>query len=521
MTRAPAAADARPARRPDHVRRHHPLRHPRRRASSTTATALVFHATGTGGRAMEGLADSGMLEGLIDVTTTEVADHLFGGVLSAGPDRLGAVARTRHPLRRLLRRPRHGQLLGARDRPRPLRPPPALPPQPERHADAHHRRGVPRDRRLDRREAQRLPRAGPLPDPRARRLRPRRRRRRLPRPGRPTPRSSTRSKPASSRPPTAASPGCPSTSTTRRSPTPSSPPTGRSPEAPCPPSPAPRSSPGSTAMVADGEPIIGGGAGTGLSAKCEEAGGIDLIVIYNSGRYRMAGRGSAAGLLAYGNANAIVKEMAAEVLPVVRHTPGPRRRQRHRPLPADGPVPRRAEGDGLLRRAELPDRRPLRRHHARASFEETGMGYGLEVEMIAAAHALDLLTTPYVFDPDEAVAMTRAGADVIVAHMGVTTGGAIGATSAQLARRLRRRRSTPSPPPPAATRADVIVLCHGGPIAEPADAALRPRACRRLPRLLRRLLDGAPAGRARRSPTRPAPSRRSAKPEETPCPASS
>src|SRR5689334_419353 len=182
-------------------------------------------------------------------------------------------------------------------------------------------------------------------------------------------------------------------------------------------------------MAAEKKPIIGGGAGTGLSAKSEEAGGIDLIVIYNSGRYRMAGRGSAAGLLAYGNANEIVKDMAREVLPVVKHTPVlagvngtdpfvlmPQFLAELKALGFSGVqnFPTIGLFDGVMR----------------ASFEETGMGYGLEVDMIRQAHALDLLTTPYVFNPDEAKAMTAAGADIVVAHMGVTVGGSIGATSA-------------------------------------------------------------------------------------------
>src|SRR5438128_1864574 len=183
-------------------------------------------------------------------------------------------------------------------------------------------------------------------------------------------------------------------------------------------------------MIAEGVPIVGGGAGTGLSAKAEEAGGIDLIIIYNSGRYRMAGRGSAAGLLAYGNANEIVKEMALEVLPVVKKTPVlagvngtdpfvimPRLLAELKTMGFSGVqnFPTVGLFDGTMRQ----------------SFEETGMGFGLEVDMIAEAHKLDLLTTPYVFNPDEAVAMTKAGADIIVAHMGVTTGGAIGAKAAK------------------------------------------------------------------------------------------
>ena len=222
-------------------------------------------------------------------------------------------------------------------------------------------------------------------------------------------------------------------------------------------------------MIKNRQPIIGGGAGTGLSAKCEEAGGIDLIVIYNSGRYRMAGRGSLAGLLAYGNANDIVKDMAREVLPVVQNTP-------------------------VLAGVNGTDPFMIREHFLdelialgfsgiqnfptvglfegvfRKNLEETGMGYGLEVDLIKAANAKDLLTTPYVFSAEEAVAMTEAGADIIVAHMGLTTGGAIGAETAlklsdcpaiiegwaSAARKIRK---------------DVIVLCHGGPISSPEDAA--------------------------------------------------
>jgi predicted TIM-barrel enzyme len=221
-------------------------------------------------------------------------------------------------------------------------------------------------------------------------------------------------------------------------------------------------------MIARKEPIVGGGAGTGLSAKCEEAGGIDLIIIYNSGRYRMAGRGSLAGVLAYGNANEIVKEMAREVLPVVKRTPvlagvngtDPFLLVDHfldelksmgfsgiQNFPTVGLI------DGLFRK----------------NLEETGMGYGLEVDLIAKARDKDLLTTPYVFNADEAAAMAKAGADIIVAHMGLTTGGSIGADTAlkledcpklidscaEAARKVRK---------------DVILLCHGGPISSPEDA---------------------------------------------------
>ena len=231
-------------------------------------------------------------------------------------------------------------------------------------------------------------------------------------------------------------------------------------------------------LIAEGRPIIGGGAGTGLSAKCEEAGGIDLIVIYNSGRYRMAGRGSAAGLLAFGNANQIVKEMAAEVLPVVRHTPVLAGVNGTDPFLLLDPFLRELKSLGFSGVQNFPTI-GLFDGTMRTSFEETGMGYALEVDMIAAAHALDLLTTPYVFTPDEARAMTRAGADIVVAHMGVTTGGAIGATSAKTLDACVAEIDAIA----AAARAereDVIVLCHGGPIAEPRDAAYileHARAC--------------------------------------------
>jgi predicted TIM-barrel enzyme len=222
------------------------------------------------------------------------------------------------------------------------------------------------------------------------------------------------------------------------------------------------------AMIAAGEPIVGGGAGTGLSAKCEEAGGIDLIVIYNSGRYRMAGRGSLSGLMPYGDANAIVMEMAAEVLPVVRKTPvvagvcgtDPFRNMDVfldevarigfagvQNFPTVGLI------DGVFRR----------------NLEETGMGYGLEVEMIKLATDKGLLTTPYVFCEDDARAMAQAGADIIVCHLGLTTGGSIGAETAL------KLSDCPAlvdawGAAALAIKPDAIVLVHGGPVAEPADA---------------------------------------------------
>lgn len=222
-------------------------------------------------------------------------------------------------------------------------------------------------------------------------------------------------------------------------------------------------------LVAAGLPIIGGGAGTGLSAKSEEAGGIDLIIIYNSGRYRMAGRGSSSGLLAYGNANEIVREMAIEVLPVVKHTPVLAGVNGTDPFILMEPFLRELKAMGFSGVQNFPTI-GLFDGRMRRSFEETGMGYGLEVDMIAQAHALDMLTTPYVFTPDEATAMTRAGADIVVAHMGVTTGGAIGATSSQSLKDCVAEIDAIA----AAARAvrdDIIVLCHGGPIAMPEDAA--------------------------------------------------
>jgi predicted TIM-barrel enzyme len=222
------------------------------------------------------------------------------------------------------------------------------------------------------------------------------------------------------------------------------------------------------AQIAGRRPIIGAGAGTGLSAKCAEAGGADLIIIYNSGRYRMAGRGSLAGLLAYGNANEIVCEMAREVLPVVKHTPVLAGVNGTDPFMIEGEFLQRLIGLGFSGVQNFPTV-GLIDGIFRANLEETGMGYGLEVEMIERARALDLLTTPYVFSEDDARAMTHAGADVIVCHLGLTTGGAVGAETALTLEDCIERVDAWS----AAARAirpDVFVLCHGGPIATPADA---------------------------------------------------
>ncbi len=223
-------------------------------------------------------------------------------------------------------------------------------------------------------------------------------------------------------------------------------------------------------------PIVGGGAGTGLSAKCEEAGGIDLIVVYNSGRYRMAGRGSAAGLLAYGNANEIVVEMAREVLPVVRRTPVLAGVNGTDPFVLMPQFLASLKAMGFSGVQNFPTV-GLFDGRMRVAFEETGMGYGLEVDMIRAAHELDLLTTPYVFAPDEAGAMAEAGADIVVAHLGVTTGGATGAVSA-----MSLADCVPVIDAIAeaamAVRRDIIVLCHGGPISMPDDAGFILRECR-------------------------------------------
>ena len=222
-------------------------------------------------------------------------------------------------------------------------------------------------------------------------------------------------------------------------------------------------------MIRRKVPIIGGGAGTGLSAKGEEAGGIDLIVIYNSGRYRMAGRGSAAGLLAYGNANEIVKEMAREVLPVVRHTPVLAGVNGTDPFVLMPQFLAELKAIGFSGVQNFPTV-GLFDGTMRMAFEETGMGYGLEVEMIRQARDLDLLTTPYVFNPDEAAAMTKAGADIIVAHMGVTVGGAIGAASAKSIDQCVKEIDAIAKAA-RSVRKSVIILCHGGPIAQPEDAA--------------------------------------------------
>ncbi len=221
-------------------------------------------------------------------------------------------------------------------------------------------------------------------------------------------------------------------------------------------------------MIARGEPIVGGGAGTGLSAKCEEAGGIDLIVIYNSGRYRMAGRGSLAGLMPYGDANQIVVEMASEVLPVVSNTPVLAGVNGTDPFRLMDVFLDELKTIGFSGVQNFPTV-GLIDGTFRANLEETGMSYGLEVDMIAAAHEKDMLTTPYVFNEDDATAMAKAGADIIVCHLGLTTGGSIGAETAL---KLEDCPAMVDAWAQAAlnVNSDAIVLVHGGPVSSPEDA---------------------------------------------------
>jgi len=221
-------------------------------------------------------------------------------------------------------------------------------------------------------------------------------------------------------------------------------------------------------QVAAGRPLLGAGAGTGISAKFAERGGVDLIIIYNSGRYRMAGRGSMAGVLAYGDANAIVMDMAREVLPIVRDTPvlaGVNGTDPFRLMPVFLRELKEMGFDGVQNFPTIG----LFDGRIRAYCEETGFGYALEVDMIREAHKLDMLTCPYVFNEDEARAMTEAGADVLVPHMGTTVSGTIGAQTAmsldEAARQVQAIRDAA-----VKIRPDILVLCHGGPIAEPSDA---------------------------------------------------
>jgi len=222
------------------------------------------------------------------------------------------------------------------------------------------------------------------------------------------------------------------------------------------------------AKTAKGIPIVGGGAGTGISAKCEELGGIDLIVIYNSGRFRMAGRGSLAGLMPYGNANQIVKEMAGEVLTAVQHTPVLAGVCGTDPFMIRDHFLRELQQLGFAGIQNFPTV-GLVDGTFRMNLEETGMSYQLEVDCVAAAREMDLLTSPYVFNVEEAKNMTRAGADLIVAHMGLTSSGTIGArTTKTLERCVRDVQLIVDTCK--SIRPDVMVLCHGGPIASPKDA---------------------------------------------------
>ncbi|MDO4718156.1 MAG: phosphoenolpyruvate hydrolase family protein [Propionibacteriaceae bacterium] len=222
------------------------------------------------------------------------------------------------------------------------------------------------------------------------------------------------------------------------------------------------------AQVAQGQPIIGGGAGTGITAKSAEAGGIDLLVIYNSGRFRMAGRGSLSGLLAYGDANAIVMDMANEVLPVVKRTPVLAGVNGTDPFRVMGHFLRQVKEIGFAGVQNFPTV-GLIDGVFRANLEETGMGYGHEIDMIRMAHELDLLTSPYVFDVDQAKEMARAGADILVPHMGLTTSGTIGAKTAltleEAAVKVQELADAAKSVNP-----DILCLCHGGPIANPEDA---------------------------------------------------
>jgi predicted TIM-barrel enzyme len=222
------------------------------------------------------------------------------------------------------------------------------------------------------------------------------------------------------------------------------------------------------AKVAARQPIVGGGAGTGISAKMSEAGGIDLLVIYNSGRFRMAGRGSLSGMMPYGDANAIVMEMAREVIPVVQHTPVLAGVCGTDPFRVMKLFLKEVDAAGFSGVQNFPTV-GLIDGTFRQGLEETEMGYGLEVDLIRTAHEMGLLTTPYCFNEDEAAAMAAAGADILIPHMGLTTKGAIGATTAltleESAKRVQAMHD-------AAKRINkqALVLCHGGPIAEPADA---------------------------------------------------
>ena len=436
---------------------------------------VVFHATGVGGQSLEGLIRDGQLAGVLDLTTTELADELVGGVLSAGPDRLEAGVRRgipqvvsvgaldmvnfgpwetvperfadrtfhRHnPSVTLMRTtPEENALLGARMA-ATLRQAatPMVVMIPLRGVSALDARGQPfYDPEADAALFQAL--ADGLQ-------------------GHPLVRLDVRDEhindPAFAE---AAGGGVAWPARTAQKPV----------KALMFQETRSEILSRFRAKVAAGRPIIGGGAGTGLSAKCAEAGGIDLIIIYNSGRYRMAGRGSLAGLMPYGDANAIVMEMAREVLPVVTHTPVLAGVCATDPFRMMSRFLIEVRDTGFAGVQNFPTV-GLVDGVFRQGLEETGMGYGLEVEMIAQAREMDLLTCPYVHNEDEARAMAEAGADILVPHVGLTTKGLIGAKSAltldEAARRVQAMADAAR-----SVRDDVIVLCHGGPIAEPDDVA--------------------------------------------------
>ena len=220
--------------------------------------------------------------------------------------------------------------------------------------------------------------------------------------------------------------------------------------------------------VADGKPIVGGGAGTGISAKLSEAGGVDLLVIYNSGRFRMAGRGSMSGMMPYGDANAIVMEMAREVIPVVQHTPVLAGVCGTDPFRLMKLFLREVDAAGFSGVQNFPTVGLIDGKY-RQNLEETGMSFGLEVDLIRTAHEQGMLTTPYCFNPDEAASMAAAGADILIPHMGLTTKGSIGAETA-VTLELSARSVQAMHDAAKRVNPDILVLCHGGPIAEPADA---------------------------------------------------
>ncbi|KAL1499641.1 hypothetical protein AB1Y20_011839 [Prymnesium parvum] len=472
-----------------------------REALSDEFEVLTFHATGSGGRAMEKLLSSGMLAGVLDLTTTEVADEVVGGVLSAGPARLDALAECAVPAVISV-----GAMdmvnFGSRD---------SVPPQfASRQLHEHNaqvtlmRTTADELRQAARFIAQKLNRAlGPvcllLPEGGVSAL---------DQPGMPFDDAAAREAlfselavafetgPTRSIRRVAAHINSPDFARAaveefRRlhalsPPLPHAPSTAAAPSPPLPSPPLPPAPPGPRDAVlaslrrvaAAGRPIIGAGAGTGISAKFEEAGGADLIIVYNSGRFRMGGHGSLAGMLPFKDANAVMLEMGDEILPVLRRTPLLAGVCATDPFRSMEALLRRVKEMGFAGVQNFPTV-GLIDGTFRQNLEETGMGYEKEVQMVAAARALGLLTTPYCFNEDEATRMAAVGADVIVAHMGLTTSGSIGAATAfpldECVRRVRRiaeaaRRVNPQ----------VLVLAHGGAISMPADAEYVQRRVRGL-----------------------------------------